>query len=692
MIELIEDPLDLRGRVDAAHGTLHRTFIVHAQIPLTETMTHQTHGDHYDKALEEGGRAAKVSLADFFARKQATSAKDFVVAQNNMVCCLEPLEWMTASTSQTRRRKRSACVPFIFERTDVFCQGEMLHIYARLFVYASSSAGATNEDANQPSLSANETFIAIAQSLLVRLLLLDSTQLDDLMNHVATTVFQERLRSQLKQLNLVAFVANGSILPRKSGASQAPMASPPAVPFCAPMDSSMSRTIQVEMGALAAFVNVNGQHSRRGLNATANNATNVIHISGMGVPRGITLIVGGGYHGKSTMLRCIASGVYNKCFGDGREFCVTVDDAVTIRAEDGRHVNNCNISAFISNLPSPPGTSSAVDTTHFSTAEASGSTSQAASTVEAIEMGASAFLVDEDVSAANFMARDGRMRAMIMDESITPLLYRVNGLYAAKGISSIVVVGGVGDWLDVPDQVILMDKYICKDATAKAKSVSKQFSHGHVQYAGRGVVHRLEWNKSGTPNPRRPCADSCTRYDPTHNSISLVEGMDAIRVHPLDDAVQIDNDEHDDDYIDMSRCEQLVGKKPQLYGTGMCALQLIEICRKNPNYGLADFLTKLDDFLDEVGMSFCFGDYDRDCTRAALHTSGHWKLLVETMGCALRPRRFEVGQALTRLHGIKMVVLPVTEDEAEIAERVDAERRKQELLDLWNKRRAHKIP
>jgi predicted ABC-class ATPase len=120
---------------------------------------------------------------------------------------------------------------------------------------------------------------------------------------------------------------------------------------------------------------------------------------------------------------------------------------MTIRAEDGRYVQNCNISAFISNLPTPPGVTETVDTTHFSTAEASGSTSQAANVAEAIEMGAKVFLVDEDVSAANFMARDGRMRALVMDESITPLLYRVNGMYRSLGISCVCVVGGVGDWL-----------------------------------------------------------------------------------------------------------------------------------------------------------------------------------------------------------------------------------------------------
>ena len=227
-------------------------------------------------------------------------------------------------------------------------------------------------------------------------------------------------------MKAVAFIADGSILPRKSGTSDAPMASPPAVPFKAPAESSMSQEISVEVGLLAKYLPPN----------LVKPNTTSIALPGLVVPTGITLICGGGYHGKSTLLQTIAMGIYDKIPGDGREFCVAVPDAVTVRAEDGRYVNNCNISAFISNLPTPPGVTKALDTQHFSSRDSSGSTSQAANVSEAIEMGATAMLVDEDVSAANFMARDGRMRALVMDESITPLLYRVNGLYNTHGISS----------------------------------------------------------------------------------------------------------------------------------------------------------------------------------------------------------------------------------------------------------------
>ena len=692
-ITFIEDPLDLSGRKDP-QGSLQFTSIVHAQIPLTEILSPTQEEQPYWTAFQEGGRIARVALADFYARALASLAKDHSIKHQDghVILLLEPLDWISSSTSRSRRRKRAGTTtPFVLERTDIFCDSDSLHVYLRLFVYAE---GQESVMVDNNSNIHHDQLEAVVRDQLARMFL-DKTRLVEAMNYVATTVLQGRLRAQLKQRDLVAFIANGSILPRKSGASHAPMTSPPALPFAAPQDSPMKQTIDVDMGSLKPYLTATGSsayqrciddNGSNGSDSTSSSTT--IHISGMVVPRGITLIVGGGYHGKSTMLRCIAAGVYNKCPGDGREFCVTAVDAVTVRAEDGRHVNNCNISAFISNLPTPPGMTHSLDTTHFSTGEASGSTSQAANVVEAIEMGASALLVDEDVSAANFMARDGRMRAMVMDESITPLLYRVNGLYNSLGISSIVVVGGVGDWLDVPHQVILMDRYMCKDATAKAKSVSKQFSHGHVQYAGRGVVHRLEWEKSGTPMPRRPSDESCQRFDRKHASISLMEGMDAIMVHPLDDNVQSSGDELEDDYMDMSRCEQLMGKKPQLYGTGLCTLWLMELSQKHPSHGLVELLAKLDETLDESGLSACLATSDAS---VALHDSPHWKLLVESLGCAFRPRSFEVGQALTRLHGIRMEELPVADDDEEAAARAEEERKKQELLDMWNRRRANKL-
>jgi hypothetical protein len=388
------------------------------------------------------------------------------------------------------------------------------------------------------------------------------------------------------------------------------------------------------------------------------------------------------------LLRTIAAGVYDKIPGDGREFCVTVRDAVAVRAEDGRYVNNCNVSAFISNLPTLPGCNHAVDTKQFSTREASGSTSQATNVSEAIEMGATALLVDEDVSAANFMARDGRMRALVMNESITPLLYRVNGLYNTHGISSVVVVGGVGDWLDVPNTVILLNRYLISDATEKAASVSYQFSYGHVQYAGRGVVHRLEWDKEGTPIPRRLTNDFATSCN-DNIGVSLMEGGHVVSIHEETDDETAIIDDDDVGCIDMSRCEQLMGKKNQLYACGLCVAWILCTAKKNPKLGIKDLVTKLEESMDAAGglLPLLVGPGANSSASHCLSSSTAWAHLVESVGFAYRPRRHEIFMAVTRMRGVVLEELPVIDDGSDAAAESEDERKKRELAALWNSRR-----
>ena len=583
------------------------------------------------KDMEES-HVIRSAVADFLARRIAT---DKVATLDDAV------------VPGRRRRKRipaySAAVPYVLERSDIWCSQKQLKIMVRV----------------------KETSEETAMQL-VRGVLDDWTAAtSDRMVHIACCVLQHRIRIYLKTEKLVAFVANGSILPRKSGVSHAPMASPPAVPFVAPNDTDLSRTIVIEMGDWKPYCPLTGS-----LNGVSEKETTMssVSIAGMVIPEGITLIVGGGYHGKSTLLRTIAAGVYNKIPGDGRELCVTVSDAVTVRAEDGRYVNNCNVSAFISNLPTLPGIANSLDTKQFSTREASGSTSQAANVSEAIEMGATAMLVDEDVSAANFMARDGRMRSLVMDESITPLLYRVNGMYQTLGISSIVVVGGVGDWLDVPHKVILLDKYVASDATAKANSISRQFSYGHVQYAGRGVVHRLQWDKEGTPIPRRPTAACVTSFGP-NLSVSVVEGNDMLSIE-RDVADDMQDEEDDSGYIDMSRCEQLLGKKAQLFGCGLCLAWILEHAQRNPDLGVAELLEALHAQLMDYGI-----------------VSLTNQSMIESIGVAYQPRKYEVFMALTRMRGVVLENMPIKDDDAEAEAAREEERKKQELADLWNARR-----
>jgi predicted ABC-class ATPase len=189
----------------------------------------------------------------------------------------------------------------------------------------------------------------------------------------------------------------------------------------------------------------------------------------MGVKEGITLIVGGGFHGKSTLLQALQMGVYDHIPGDGRELVVTDSNAVTIRAEDGRSVVNCDISPFISNLPFGR------TTNQFSTPDASGSTSQAANILEALEVGAKVLLIDEDTAATNFMVRDQRMMQLVAKdkEPITPFIHKVRALRRDYKVSTVLVIGGCGDYFDVADCVIMQENYAPRDVTSEAKALAR---------------------------------------------------------------------------------------------------------------------------------------------------------------------------------------------------------------------------
>lgn len=246
---------------------------------------------------------------------------------------------------------------------------------------------------------------------------------------------QRFIREELKRLDLAAFVADGAVLPRESGVSDRPMKG--AVPFLSP--GSMAVTLELPRGK---------------------------KLRGMGVRRGITLIAGGGYHGISTLLKALERGVYNHIAGDGREYVITDATAVKIRAEDGRKVTDVDISLFINRLPSGR------DTRRFSTLDASGSTSQAANIVEALEAGSGLLLMDEDTSATNFMVRDRLMQRVISreEEPITPFLERAKDISEKAGASLVLVVGSCGDYFYIADRVIQMDCYRAKDITAAARA------------------------------------------------------------------------------------------------------------------------------------------------------------------------------------------------------------------------------
>lgn len=236
---------------------------------------------------------------------------------------------------------------------------------------------------------------------------------------------------------MVAFIGNDSILPRESGISSKPLKN--GIKFISPKELEVSF-----------------------------NTPNSGEIKGMGIPKGITLIVGGGYHGKSTLLKALELGVYNHIEGDGREFVITNDSAMKVRAEDGRVIHKDDISLFINNLPNKK------DTKNFVSDNASGSTSQAANIIESIESGSKLILIDEDTSATNFMIRDDIMQKLVAKDSepITPFIEVAKALYEQIGLSTIIVVGSSGDYFDIADNVIQMEAYEPKVVTNEAKELS----------------------------------------------------------------------------------------------------------------------------------------------------------------------------------------------------------------------------
>ena len=262
----------------------------------------------------------------------------------------------------------------------------------------------------------------------------------ELQNYIELAEDQEFIRQTLPAKNLCAFIADGSILPRESGISSRPMKA--SVPFTSPDSLRIS---------------INLPHKGK--------------ITGMGIPKGITLIVGGGYHGKSTLLNALELGVYNHIPGDGREYVITDATAVKLRSEDGRFIKDVDISMFINDLPNKK------DTRCFSTLDASGSTSLAAGIAESMEAGSHFFLLDEDTSATNFMVRDAFMQQVIQREKepITPFLERAEDLYKKAEISTILVAGSSGAFFHIADTIIQMDNYVPKDITASVKKLCSQY-------------------------------------------------------------------------------------------------------------------------------------------------------------------------------------------------------------------------
>lgn len=356
---------------------------------------------------------------------------------------------------------------------------------------------------------------------------------------------QHGIRNWLKKSNYCAFVANGSILPRQKGGNL-PMTD--AIPF----------------------------------KSTPDDEIEICGIRGMGIKKGVTVITGGGYSGKSTLLDAISAGIYNHVMGDGRELCITDESAVTISAEDGRSGKNLNISPFIKWLPGG-------DTKHFSTDHASGSTSQAANIMEAIDSGAKLLLIDEDRSATNFMIRDRMMKALIEKEPITPFTDRVNELFEHKGVSTILVIGGSGEYLSVANKIYMMEDYLIHDVTEKSASICRE---NNICLT---LPSYADWSQS--------------RILLNNGFTSYPEGMGSEKLEVSDLGFIIIGDEK----IDVRGLHNIVSQR-QLDSIGFM-LRFLEISNTDHKIDIKNKVNELYQKIEKEGLDIVFSSYFTTCER-----------------------------------------------------------------------------
>lgn len=399
---------------------------------------------------------------------------------------------------------------------------------------------------------------------------LDAAAVDEF---VATVEDSDALRAALPGLGLIAFVADGAVLPRGSGVDDRPATGAGVVPFSSP--AGLRVTVELP-------------------NAGA--------VTGMGLAEGVSLIVGGGFHGKSTLLRALETGIWDHVPGDGRELVVSLPETVKLRAEDGRRVERVDVHAFVGRLPDGS------DTTDFSTGNASGSTSQAASLCEAVEAGARVLLIDEDTAATNLMIRDARMQSLVAKERepLTPLVDSVRSLHRDHGVSTVLVMGGSGDYLEVADRVLMMDAYRPADVTARAREVASVPTGRHAEAETfPPVVHR-----SPEPASLEPVSRGRRRV--------RSRGEDSLSFGEYE--------------VDLRSVEQIADAR-QVTGIGLALDLMVRRGYVDGARTLAEALDLLDAELADAGAEALLAVRDEDFAV---------------------PRRFETAAALNRVRGLRV--------------------------------------
>lgn len=454
-----------------------------------------------------------------------------------------------------------------------------------IFSLPAKGSGGGQFDADQAWLMFEKELTAMVDfSLYYKNYDQESTQLLD--RYLDVQHKRERIKNYLKKNGLTVFINNGAILPRQSGIDDRPATGKNIIPFQSPM------SCQVEIPISDTEV-----------------------VQGMAIKEGITCITGGGYHGKSTLLQAILAGIYAHIPDDGREYIVTREDAVFIRAEEGRSIRNVDISAFIGMLPN------GINTEQFSTDNASGSTSQAAMIVESLEAGSNLLLFDEDSCATNLLLRD-ELIAKVLDSSqepIKPLYNSVRSLWCQYRVSMIFVVGGLGSFLQKADTCLLMDNYQCRDITAKVRAVL-----GEIKYEA------LQAEKFS--GQRYLAADN---FSPAYNNQRLNKQIPK-RIKSLRNAPR--QLEYGMDLINLEALPQLI-EASQILTIGYCLLRLKKAMEYQGSnaHTIKYWLDWLYQQLERNGLSFLQPDYP---------------------GLLSLPRRNEVAAAINRTRSLKVRVKP----------------------------------
>ncbi len=325
--------------------------------------------------------------------------------------------------------------PVVIARSGAVCRGGRVELRARV--------GLPSRGRRILGDVARELLLDRLPRLVREVLSLDRGEAE---RHVLNWRIQEWIREALPRLGLVSFIGNGSILPRRCGGCWEPLEG--AIPFESP--KSLEVSIELPNGG---------------------------SVTGMGVKRGLTVITGPAFHGKTTLAEAIASGVWNHIEGDGRERVVTVRNAVTLESENGRWVSCIDLSQWIHGLPGGR------DTRCFSTSDASGATSIFASLQEAVEAGAELLIIDEDSTATNALHRDQWAERITGKRTITTISDSAARLKEA-GISVVIVASGAIPLLSQADTIIVMDEYRPIDASwyrREAERIAREAGYRPVE-------------------------------------------------------------------------------------------------------------------------------------------------------------------------------------------------------------------